>query len=65
MIMAKVNLIQQKITTILLERNALSSSDIHATLTRRGEAKSLVTIKRSLLAMARAGPATVYNVLMF
>lgn len=68
--MVKVNPIQQKIIVILLENDALSSSDIHTMLAQKGEEKSLITVKRGLSTMVKAGlivvsgagPATVYSI---
>ncbi|KKT87078.1 MAG: Fic protein [Microgenomates group bacterium GW2011_GWA1_Microgenomates_45_10] len=68
--MPRASQIQQKIIDILLEEGALSSSDIHAALKRRGEDRSLVTIKRNLSGIVKegvaivsgAGPATSYTI---
>ena len=46
---------QQKILGILLKNPTLSSSDILTELVKMGEKMALVTVKRMLSQMARAG----------
>ena len=46
---------EQKIIEILLEQESLQSSDIHEILGKRGEDVSLVTVKRALSEMVKAG----------
>jgi len=68
--MLELNRLQQKIIEVLLEKDALSSSDIHTAIKHRGEDRALVTVKRSLSAMVKeraitvsgAGPATSYTI---
>lgn len=57
--MAKNTPHQQEIVTILLQKDGLGSSAIHAELLKTGEAPSLVTIKRALARMVIAGTLAV------
>jgi len=68
--MIKINLKQQKIIGIFLERGVISSSDAHGAILKTGEYMSLVTIKRTLsemvsrklLEMEGSGRATKYKI---
>lgn len=53
--MVKLSQKQQKIILLLLEKGVLPSSQIRAEMIKTGESISLVTIKRALSEMARAG----------
>ena len=53
--MIKISQKQQKIIGIFLERGIISSSDAHDALLKMGEDTSLVTVKRALSEMAKAG----------
>lgn len=67
--MLKINQKQQNILSILLKKNGLSSSAIHASALKGGADISLVTMKRALsdmaksglLAISGSGPATAYT----
>jgi prophage maintenance system killer protein len=56
--MMKLNQKQQNILAIILEKGRLQSSEVHEELTKRGEDISLVSVKRALSDMARAGALT-------
>lgn len=53
--MIKMSQKQQKIISVLLQENGLSSSAIHAKMATGGEGASLVTIKRTLAELAGKG----------
>ena len=53
--MDKISKKHQEIIGILLEKESLSSSEIHQTVLKIGESFSLVTIKRALTEMASSG----------
>ncbi|KKU50523.1 MAG: hypothetical protein UX72_C0040G0006 [Parcubacteria group bacterium GW2011_GWA2_47_10] len=53
--MDKISKKHQEIIGILLEKESLSSSEIHQTVLKIGEGFSLVTIKRALTEMASSG----------
>lgn len=69
-IMQKISQKQQKILAILLKEENLSSSKIHGKLQEMGDEQSLVTVKRTvsemvkrgLLSVRGAGPATSYAI---
>lgn len=68
--MTKISQKEQGVLSILLRRGALSSSDIHAELQTTGDERALVTVKRILSEMTKAGlllvkgagPATSYGI---
>src|SRR3989344_2068040 len=57
--MVKLSQKQQRIILILLEKGILPSSQIRAEIAKTGENVSLVTVKRALSEMAKAGFLTV------
>jgi Fic family protein len=68
--MLKISQKQQKILVILLQKEKISSSDIHQALTSQGQEISLVTVKRHLSEMVKikllkvsgAGRSTIYEI---
>ena len=68
--MVKITQKQQKILEILLSRRALSSSEILSEFVKTGDKIALVTVKRALSEMTRAGllttkgagPSTAYEI---
>lgn len=59
--MNKLDKKQQNIIALLLERDVLSSSDIHAELLKKGEDMALVTAKRALSEMAKLGLVAIHG----
>lgn len=59
--MRKISQKQQNIIAIFLEKGDLSSSAVHAELTKKETDISLVTVKRTLSEMVRSGLLAVYG----